>query len=174
MRRKHGGRESGVGMLNQRGRRDAAISTAERKWACQDRDKLRQREREIRGQPDISESNAGGKGRANRMVENKSDGQRERQTRKKKRDQGSVFRVPARRKCQWSLWEPARPRKKWLVNKSKLTQGRATLTIFNLGSLTRSAMWGFFFSLPESHFLERLAVMENIACRMYNLQHIGT
>lgn len=124
------------------------ISTAERKWACQDRDKLRQRKREIRGQPDISERNAGGKGRANRMVENKSDGRRERQTGKKKRerDQGSVFRVPARRKCQWSLWEPARPRKKSLVNKSKLTWGRATLTIFNLGSLTRSAMC-FFFSL---------------------------
>lgn len=62
------------------------ISTAERKWACQDRDKLRQRKREIRDQPDISQSNAGGKGRANRMVENKSDGQRERQTGKKERE----------------------------------------------------------------------------------------
>lgn len=39
------------GMLNQRGgrERDAAISTAERKWGCQDKDKLRQREKEIRG-----------------------------------------------------------------------------------------------------------------------------
>lgn len=38
-------------MLNQKGkRRDAAISTAERKWGCRDKDKLRQREREkIRG-----------------------------------------------------------------------------------------------------------------------------
>lgn len=61
------------------------ISTAERKWACQDRDKLRQRKGEIRGQPDISESNAEGKGSANRMVENKSDGQRDTQTGKKKK-----------------------------------------------------------------------------------------
>lgn len=29
--------------------RDAVISTAERKWGCQDKDKLRQREKEIRG-----------------------------------------------------------------------------------------------------------------------------
>lgn len=44
MRRKHGGRESSGGMLNQRGERDAAIRTAKRKWGCQDKDKLRQRE----------------------------------------------------------------------------------------------------------------------------------
>lgn len=39
------------GFGNQRGKRerDAAISTAERKWGCQDKDKLRQREKEIRG-----------------------------------------------------------------------------------------------------------------------------
>lgn len=53
MRRKHGGRESGVGMLNQRGERDRAISTAEKKSACQDKAKHRQREKEIRGQLDI-------------------------------------------------------------------------------------------------------------------------
>lgn len=53
MRRKHGGRERVVGMLNQRGERDAAISTAEKKSACQDKDKHRQREKEIRGQLDI-------------------------------------------------------------------------------------------------------------------------
>lgn len=58
------------------------------------------------------------------MMRNKSDGQRERQTgRKRERGQGSVFMVPARRKCQWSLWEPARPKKTSLVNKAKLTQG---------------------------------------------------
>lgn len=34
----------GGGMLNQRGERDAAIRTAKRKWGCQDKDKLRQRE----------------------------------------------------------------------------------------------------------------------------------
>lgn len=59
MRRKHGGRESGGGMLNQRGERDAAISTAERKWGCQDKDKLRQREKEIRGRLDISKNDGG-------------------------------------------------------------------------------------------------------------------
>lgn len=48
-------------MLNQRGERDAAISTAERKWACQDIDKLRQREKEIRGWLDISKNDGGGK-----------------------------------------------------------------------------------------------------------------
>lgn len=36
-------------VVNQAEERDAAISTAQRKWACQDKDKLRQREREIRG-----------------------------------------------------------------------------------------------------------------------------
>lgn len=61
MRRKHGGRERGVGMLNQRGERDAAISAAERKWACQDKDKLRQREKEIRGRLDISKNDGEGK-----------------------------------------------------------------------------------------------------------------
>lgn len=60
MRRKHGGRESGVGMLNQGGERDAAISTSERKWACQDKDKLRQREKEIRVRLDISKNGGGG------------------------------------------------------------------------------------------------------------------
>lgn len=44
------------GLLNQRGKRDAAISTAERKWGCQDKDKLRQREKEIRDRLDISKS----------------------------------------------------------------------------------------------------------------------
>lgn len=52
MKRKHGGRESSGGgsggLLNQKGkRRDAAISTAERKWGCRDKDKLRQRERRL-------------------------------------------------------------------------------------------------------------------------------
>ncbi len=61
MRRKHGGRESSGGMLNQRGERDAAISTAERKWGCQDKDKLRQREKEIRGRLDILENDRGKK-----------------------------------------------------------------------------------------------------------------
>lgn len=59
MRRKHGGRESSGGMLNQRGERDAVISTAERKWGCQDKDKLRQREKEIRGSLDISKNDGG-------------------------------------------------------------------------------------------------------------------
>lgn len=41
--------------------------------------------------------------RANRKTKKKSDRKRKRQTEKKReRGQGSVFMVPARRKCQWS------------------------------------------------------------------------
>lgn len=61
MRRKHGGRESngGGGAESERRERDAAISTAERKWGYQDKDKLRQREKEIRGRLDISKNDGG-------------------------------------------------------------------------------------------------------------------
>lgn len=51
MRRKHGGRESSVGWgdaESEREWRDAVINTAERKWACQDKGKFRQRETKIR------------------------------------------------------------------------------------------------------------------------------
>lgn len=42
--------------------RDAAISTAERKWGCQDKDRLRQREKEIRGRLRHFEERQGKKG----------------------------------------------------------------------------------------------------------------
>lgn len=92
MRRKHGGRESGGG--DAESERDGAIRTTEGKWACRDRDKLRRGgRREIRTGPRFS---LGGK-----------------KPQRGERECKEVFcGVPARRKCQWSLWEPARPRKR--------------------------------------------------------------
>ena len=99
MRRKHGVRESSGGMLNQRGERDAAISTAERKWGCQDKDKLRQREKKIRGRLDISKNDGGE--RENKLKDGKKATEKNGRQSERERGQGSVFGVPARRKCQW-------------------------------------------------------------------------
>lgn len=73
-----------MGMLNRRRTRDAAISTAQRKWDCQDKDKLRRREKEIRGRLDISKNDGGGK-RSKWNDESKGDGWRGRQ---RERDRG--------------------------------------------------------------------------------------
>lgn len=67
MRRKHGGRESwggwgGGDAESEWEERDAVISTAERKWGCQDKDRLRQREKEIRGRLRHFEERQGKKG----------------------------------------------------------------------------------------------------------------
>lgn len=69
MRRKHGGWESGAGMLNQK-RRDAAISSVQRKWACRDKDKLRGRRRLEAGATILRNEGGGRKSKP-------SDGERE-------------------------------------------------------------------------------------------------
>lgn len=77
------------------------ISTAERKLACRDKDKLRRRETRLEGSSTFRRTMHDGS-RANRTMRSKSD--------ERERPQKCVH--GAKRKCQQSLWEPTRPKKK--------------------------------------------------------------
>lgn len=95
MRRKHGGRESwggwgGGDAESEWEERDAAISTAERKWGCQDKDRLRGRRR-LEADSDISKNDKERR-ESNKKTKKKSDrkGERQAEEREKEREAKEV------------------------------------------------------------------------------------
>lgn len=111
--------------------RDAVISTAEMKLACRDKDKLRRRETEIRGQLDIFEE---------RCTMEAEQIERWGARAMKERDHRSVFMVP--RGSASSRYGNQHGQKRSLVNKAKLTwEENLWSNICSLGILTSSMMW---------------------------------